>query len=216
VSDDWRLHVVLADHGRARDLAKLLATGEVEHQLDDGFSDRVIVSVDGPEVFAYAGSREQGEQASAAIAEACGQRGWPVSEQRLQHWHPVEEAWEDPDAPLPTSEPEVEAERAELMAEEREESANEGYPEWEVQVECHSDQDTIALSRRLDEEGLRHVRRHRFLLLGATDEDSARRLAERIEGEMPEGSVVTVQGTLEVVADHLPPNPFAVFGGLGG
>jgi hypothetical protein len=215
VSDDWRLHLVLADHGEARHLAKLLATGEVEHRLDDGFSERVIVSVDGPELFAYSGSREQAEQASAAIAEACRQHAWRVDEERLQRWHPVAEAWEDPDTPLPASEQEAEAERAELMAEEREESAAEGYPEWEVQVECHTDQDTIALSKRLDDEGLRHVRRHRFLLLGANDEDSARRLAQRLEGEIPAGSLVTVQGTLEVVAGRLPANPFAVFGGLG-
>jgi hypothetical protein len=216
MSDDWRLRVVLADHGIARELADSLAGGELEHQLDDGFSERVIVSVDAAEVFAYSGSREQAERAATSIEQVCRAHGWRMDDHGLQRWHPAAEEWDDPDKPLPDNERELAAERAELLAEEQQESAAEGYPGWEVKVECESHHDTIALSHRLDEEGLPHVRRWRYLLLGATDEQSAQQLAERIKTEIPSGCTVTVEGTLPAVASRLPPNPFAVFGGLGG
>jgi hypothetical protein len=216
MSDDWRLHLTLDDHRVVSRLADSLGTGELEHKLDDGYSERVIVSVDEHELFAYAGSREQAQNAADSIAEACRVHGWRVRDVRLERWHPVAEAWEDPDTPLPAGEPEVEAEREELYAEERDESAEEGYPGWEVRVECESHHDTIALSKRLDAEGLRHVRRWRYLLLGASDERSANELAERIRAELGSGGSVTVEGTMPAIASQLPPNPFAVLGGLGG
>jgi hypothetical protein len=216
MSDDWRLHLTLDDHGIVSRLADSLGHGELEHKLDDGYSERVIISVDEHELFAYAGSREQAQNAADSIAEACRQHGWRVRDLRLERWHPVAEAWEDPDTPLPSGEPELEAEREELYAEERDESADEGYPGWEVRVECESHHDTIALSERLDAEGLRHVRRWRYLLLGAGDERSATELAERIRSELGSGCSVTVEGTMPAIASKLPPNPFAVLGGLGG
>jgi len=216
MSDDWRLQIVLDDRGMARKLADSLGAGELEHELRDGYAERVIVSLDEREVFAYAGSRAQAEHAQASIGELCRVRGWRVDEQRLERWHPVAEAWEDPDTPLPADEQDLDQERAELIADEREESAAEGYPGWEVRVECDSHHDTIALSERLEAEGLRHVRRWRYLLLGATDERSANELADRIRAELPPGSTVAVEGTLPAIASQLPPNPFAVFGGLGG
>jgi hypothetical protein len=216
MSDDWRLHLALDDHGIVRRLADSLGQGELEHKLDDGYSERVIVSVDEQELFAYAGSREQAQNAAGAIAEACRVHGWRVRDMRIERWHPVAEAGEDPDTPLPEGDPELEAEREELYAEERDESVAEGYPGWEVRVECESHHDTIALSERLDAEGLRNVRRWRYLLLGAGDERSANELAERIKSELGSGCRVTVEGTMPAVASQLPPNPFAVLGGLGG
>jgi len=216
MSDDWRVQIAFDDHALARQLADSLGQGELEHKLDDGFSERVIVSVDGPALFAYAGSREQAQNAADAISEACRVHGWRVRELGLERWHPVAEAWEDPDRPLPAGEPELEAEREELYAGERDESAAEGYPGWEVRVECESHHDTVALSERLDAEGLRHVRRWRYLLLGAGDERSANQLAERIRAELGSGCSVTVEGTMPAIASQVPANPFAVFGGLGG
>jgi hypothetical protein len=51
---------------------------------------------------------------------------------------------------------------------------------------------------------------------GATDEDSAKALAERIRNEAPAGSRVKVEGTWAAAYAERPPNPFAVLGGLGG
>jgi hypothetical protein len=216
MSDDWRLHVALDDRSIARELGENLATGQLEHELDDGYTERVIVSVDDRQVFLYTGSREQAEHAAAAVGEHARRHGWRLDQLRLQRWHPAAEAWEDPEVPVPETAPDLAAERAELIALERAESEVEGYPGWEVRIECESHHDTIALSARLQAEGLQHVRRWRYLLLGATDEQSANELADRLKAELPAGSSVTVEGTLPAIEAELPPNPFAVFGGLGG
>jgi hypothetical protein len=59
------------------------------------------------------------------------------------------------------------------------------------------------------------VRRWRYLLISAADEDSARMLADRLTAECPPGCTVTVEASLAAVAADTPANPFAVFGGLG-
>jgi hypothetical protein len=215
MSDDWRLRVKLEHRGAAPKLAELLAGGEAEHELDDGFQDRVAVSHDGDEVFAYAGTREQAQRASELIARLAGDHGWRA-EQELRRWHPVAEEWEDPDAPLPADSEDLAEEHAELIESEREASAAHGHPEWEVRVECPSHRECAALADKLESEGIRTVRRWRYLLVGAVDEDGAAALAKRLEQEAPQGSAVTVEGTYEAVRETLPRNPFAVFGGLGG
>jgi hypothetical protein len=60
------------------------------------------------------------------------------------------------------------------------------------------------------------VRRARYLLAGALNEDQARTLAERIRQETPGGARIDVEPGGDVVWGVLPRNPFAVFGGLGG
>ncbi len=215
MSDDWRLRLELADTSSAIELTRYLGSGGVEHELDDAFSDRVIVSVDDTKLLAYAGSREQLEHAAQTIHALCTEHGWRIEQEHLERWHAVAEAWEDPDKPLPGGEDEIEAEREQQVASEHADEATEGYPEWEVRVECHSHHDTNALAEKLEAEGVPSVRRWRYLLLGALDEDSARELADRIKAELPSGCTVTVEGTLQAVASGRPPNPFAVLGGLG-
>ncbi|HET9720671.1 MAG TPA: hypothetical protein VFP55_11380 [Solirubrobacteraceae bacterium] len=219
MSDDWRLRVTVGGRGEAEELAEQLKHGRLEHGMASGAVDRVIVSVDDREVFLYADGREQLDRARQAIETLAGSRRWSV-ESRLSRWHPVAEEWEDPDAPLPADESGLAAEYAERIAEEREESRELtrelGAPEWEVRIECRSHRDTVALSERLEGEGLRPVRRWRYLLVGAVDEDSARQLADRLTGEATPGCTITVEGSGAAVAAETPPNPFAVFGGLGG
>jgi hypothetical protein len=61
-----------------------------------------------------------------------------------------------------------------------------------------------------------HVRRWRYVIVGASDEDSAGELANRLRSEAPDGSNVTVEGTAGAALAVRPPNRFALFGGLGG
>jgi hypothetical protein len=217
MSDDWRLRVTLAGPGPADELAGQLQQGDLEHTLAAGAGDRVIVSRDGSEVFLYAGSREQLERARLAIENS---RAAGPSQSELRRWHPVAEEWADPDVPLPTDESGWAAEHAERIAEERLDSGEltreSGAPQWEVRVECRSHRDTVAVAERLRGEGLEPLRRWRYLLVGAVDEDAARQLADRLTAEAGPGCTVTVEGTGAAVAAETPGNPFAVFGGLGG
>ena len=65
----------------------------------------------------------------------------------LKHWHPTAEEWEDPDKPLPQTDAERAAERAELMQEERDESREQGFAEFEVRVKCPHHRDAQRLAR---------------------------------------------------------------------
>jgi hypothetical protein len=215
MNDEWRLQVDVENERHAGSIAKRLAAAELEHQLSEAFHDRLIVSGDGARLFVYAGTREQAEQAREAIARLADASGWKASAE-LTHWHPLAEKWEDPDLPLPQDEAARVAEHEELIATERRELEERGTPEFEVRVELPSHHDAAAFAERLRDEGLPVVRRWKYLVVGATDEDSAQGLAARLGEEAPAGSTVVAEGSGRVVWDERPPNPFAVFGGLGG
>jgi hypothetical protein len=187
----------------------------LEHDLSDAFHDRVIVSRDGDRVFLYAGTREQAEAARKLIDKLAAEHGWNVGAE-LKRWHPTAEEWEDPDLPLPDGDAAQAAEHAALIAAECREMEERGYPEFEVRVDLPSRHDAAGFEERLRGEGLPAVRRGKYLLVGATDEDQAKALAERIEAEAPGESSVKVEGTWQAMYGERPSNPFAIFGGLGG
>lgn len=215
MNDDWRLQVDLHEENHAQALTERLNAQQLEHDLSEAFHDRVIVTRDGARMFLYAGTREQAEKARDAVEADARQHEWALDVD-FRHWHPSAEEWEDPDQPLPENDAARLAEREELMAREREETAKRGYPEFEVRVDLPSRHDAVGLSEQLRKEGLPAVHRWRYLLVGATDEDSAKELAERIRNEAPSGSRVKVEGTWAAAYAERPPNPFAVLGGLGG
>lgn len=214
MNDDWRLSVEVGEPGHAYSLAKRLDARELEHELESAFADRVIVSTDGPRLFGYTATREQAQAAQALIHRLAAEEGWEVR-YVLERWHPEAEAWEDPDRPLPDDEAGRASEHAQRIAAQREEAREQGYPSFEVRVQCRSEQDCLEFARRLEEEGHPVVRRGHFLVIGAPDEDSANALAARCHREAPAGSSVIAEGTLPAVLAGTPANPFAVFGGLG-
>lgn len=215
MNDDWRLQVDLNEEKHVRHLLEQLGARELVHDLSEAFHDRVIVSRDGDRVFLYAGTREQAESARKLIDKLAAEHGWTVDAE-LTRWHPTAEDWEDPDVPLPDGDAAQGAEHAALIAAERRETRERGYPEFEVRVDLPSRHDAVRFADRLRDEGLPAVRRGRYLLVGATDEDEAKAIAERIEAEAPGGSSVKVEGTWKAALAERPPNPFAIFGGLGG
>jgi hypothetical protein len=213
VSDDWRLRIDLHDAGASFKLTELLE--KAEHDLEGDFDDRVAVSRDDREVFCYTGTRALAERVEVLIGSLAQEHGWAI-ETQLQRWHAVAEEWEDPNAPLPSGTGENK-EHAELIEREREETAERGYPEFEVRVELPSHRDAAAFTDRLDAEGLPYVRRWKYVLIGATDEDSAALLAQRLRVEAPAGSAVQVEGTWKAVhAETGYRTRYAVFGGMGG
>lgn len=211
MDDDWRVRIDLRDHGRAHTLLERLDAFELEHQLETSFHDRVIVSRENSTLFLYAGTRQQAEQARELARRFAGEHSWEVDFD-LRRWHPTAEAWEDPDVPLPSTAAEQAAEHAERIATERAQPI----PEFEVRVECSTREAAHELASRLRDEGLASVQRSHYVLVGAADEDQASRLADRIRVEAPPGSIVTAEGTINAVLARVGPNPFAIFGGLGG
>jgi hypothetical protein len=206
VNDEWRLEVTFDIHSRAQTIAGRLAAGEVEHDPKHEFREKVIVSRDDSVVFVYAASRDQIGRAEDAILRDAEKHGWRV-ESRLRRWHPIEEEWEDPGDPLPASEGVRREEREALMTRERAAAEISGYPEFEVRADLPSHHDAVGLSERLNQEGLPAIHRWRYLVVGATDEDNARELADRIKDESPPRTRVKVEGTWAAVT-HDRPNPF--------
>jgi hypothetical protein len=215
MNDDWRVRIELHDPGVARELTEQLEAGELEHDLARSFHDQVIVSHDGSEVFCYAGTRAQAEQAAQVVRGLAGTHSWEAGIE-LRHWHPVADEWQDPDAAEPSTPAQQEAERGERVADEREESAGEDYPEMEVRVQLGSRHEAAQLSHRLREEGIPHVHRWTYLLIGATDEDSANALAQRLRDDAPADSQISVELNRRFVYEHRPQSPFNVLGGFGG
>ncbi len=215
MNDEWRLQIDVREPGHARSLTERLGAAELQHELSESFQDRLIVSGEGSRLFVYAGTREQAEQARAVIERLDSENEWDVTAQ-LAHWHPEAERWEDPDLPLPEGDAARLAEHQELIAAEREEAEERGEPEFEVRVDLPSHGEAARFAELLRAEGLPAVRRWKYLVVGAADEDSAKALAERLRTEAPGGSEVTVEGSGQVAWAERPSNPFAVFGGLGG
>jgi hypothetical protein len=215
MNDEWRLQIDIQDEAQVESLTDQLRAAELEHELDQAFHDRLIVSRDGGRLFVYAGTRQQAEKAGELIAGLAGRNDW-TAEAELRHWHPVAEEWEDPDLPLPADDAARVAEHEELIAAERKQMEESGMPEFEVRVDLPSRAEAVRFAERLRAEGLPAVRRWKYLVVGAADEDSAKRLAERLEGESPSGSEITVEGSGKVAYAERPANPFAIFGGLGG
>jgi hypothetical protein len=215
MNDDWRLQVDFHEEEHVRSLLEHLDARELEHDLSEAFHDRVIVSRHGNRVFLYAGTREQAESAGKLIDQLATEHGWNVDAE-LTHWHPTAEEWENPDVPLPDGDAARQAEHAALIAAERRETEERGYPEFEVRVDLPSRHDAVHFEEQLRGEGLPAVRRGKYLLVGATDEDQAKALAERIEAEAPADSDVKAEGTWKAAYAERPPSPFAIFGGLGG
>jgi hypothetical protein len=133
----------------------------------------------------------------------------------LDRWHPLEEEWQDASVVMPQTAGQQQAEHQHLEAKETEESQATGIAEWEVRVELQSHHDAVELADRLKAEGDSIVRRWKFLLVGANNEDEANDLARRIKREAPAGATVHVEPGGRMVWQVTRGTPFAVFGGLG-
>jgi len=215
MSDDWRLRIAVREGGHAHKLTERLHASDLEHELEASFRDRLVVSREGVELFCYASSRDQAEGAQALVRSVAAEHGWHA-DCELRHWHEAAEQWEEPDVPLPKTDSERTAEHAVLIESEREEEEKSGEPEFEVRVQFESHHDAVAFADKLRQEGLPTARRWKYLVVGATDEDSANRLAARIREEAPPGVTVTAEGSGRAVYDERPRSPFWFLGGLGG
>jgi hypothetical protein len=211
MNDDWRVQVTCQSAATADELGENLRGGDFQHNMQASAGERVIVSVDGHDVFLYAGSRVQAERAVDAVKSLA-----PGVRTELRRWHPAAEEWIDADLPLPESEAALAAEHAETIERERAESAALKFSEWEVRVTTGSHGETLELAEKLRAEGVPCLRRWRFLLIGAADEDTAKQLADRVRAIAPAGSDIQVEGTFQAIEAETGINPFAVLGGLGG
>ena len=191
-SDDWRVTISVsgqADAGQEQSQASLRQVEEdIRRQVGRG----IAVGAGDAQIFLYAGDETAARDAERAARDVLAGHGI-AAESAVHRWHPAEERWEDPDVPLPQTRAEREAEHQRLVDAETAESLAAGVPQWDVRVELCSHRQAVTLAHKLESEGRGVVRRWKFLIVGASNEDEARELAGQIRGEAPPDAAVTVE-----------------------
>jgi hypothetical protein len=214
MAEDWRVKVVLEEEQHGPLFVRWLRDRKLEEQLAERLRGRVVVSQEDETFFLYGESREQAE-AAIDVVKAFTAEHKIGAEIALTRWHDVEERWEDASVPLPETADEIDAEERRRTEMERQESAEAGMNEWEVQVELPDHDSTHALAEKLSAEGLDVSRRWRYLVISVPSEEDGESLAERIRAEAPPEAKVSVEGSWGSVIAGYPLSGFALFGGLG-
>jgi len=190
-SDDWRVTISVSDAptGQAQQSFSVREAGEdIRRQVGRG----IAVSAGEAQIFLYAGTEVAAGDAERIARDVLAGHG-VAAESAVHRWHPLEERWETPEVPMPRTEAERQAEHQRLVDAEAAESLSTGVAQWEVRVELGSHRQAVALARKLESEGRAVVRRWKFLMVGAGDEDEARELAGQIRQEAPPDAAVTVE-----------------------
>jgi hypothetical protein len=208
VSEEWRVEVELEDEGHGLTLGDRLRSLDLDDEARTRLGERVIVTRDGSRMFLYTGSEETAREAERVAKELAAGEGLEAKT-HITRWHPDEDEWLDSSAPIPQSEAERVAEHRDHEAHEEREAKATGRDEWELRVDLDSLGATRELSSRLSEEGIRHHRRWKHVLIPAATEEHAAELSDRVRSlapEEPEMHVEPAPGSL--------PNPaFVVIGG---
>jgi hypothetical protein len=190
--DDWRVTVTLHDEAHTGRVLESVREHEVEDDVRRQLGRRVAVSADGPSIFLYAGTENAAREADRVVRQLTAQRGL-AADFALDRWHPLEEEWENADAPMPQTAEQRAAEHQRLEQDETKQSLATGYAQWEVRIELPSRHAAVELAERLRAEGRSVVRRWTLVVLGANDSDDASALASEIKKEAPAGAEVQVQ-----------------------
>ena len=194
--DEWRVEVALDKEQHLDSLTDRLHELQLDDEARRRLGGSVIVTRDGRFLFIYAWHEESAQEAERVVRSLM-ENDKLVGQVRLTRWHPVAEEWRDAEEPLP----EDEAALAEEMREHEHEGSRKAkrygeYP-WEVVIDVPNIRETFPLAKQLREEDLPVKRHFRYLLVGATTEESAIELGKRLEGEVPEGSHVGIRGNPE-------------------
>jgi len=194
MTDDWRIRIELAEEQHAESLLDRLGldlgSDEAKRLAQELEGHRLAVSRDRGELFVYASTQSEAQQAQRVVEAELADEGLEA-EIEIAHWLPDEDRW--------STEPPGETWE--------EEEIERGYAPWEVRVERESHEEAQRLADQLEQEGYDVVRRYHYLIVGTASEEEARELARRLHGEAEPGG--------ELVWEVAPKNPFAVFGGLG-
>jgi len=190
-SDDWRVTISVS-HARAGQAQQSLSLRQVEEDIRGQVGRGIAVGAGEAQIFLYADTETAAGDAERIARDVLAGHGM-MAETAVHRWHPIEERWETPDVPIPQTKAEREAEHQRLVDEEAADAQATGLDQWDVRADLGSHRQAVALARKLEGEGRAVVRRWRFLIVGAADEDEARELAGQIRQEAPPGATVTVE-----------------------
>jgi hypothetical protein len=191
-SNDWRVTISLTDPADVERAQRSFSGHEVEEDARRRLGRNIAVGAGDSRIFLYAGTEIAAREAEQVASDVLA-RQHIQAEFAMHRWHPIEEEWENPDVSMPLTEDERQAEHQRLEDAETTESLATGAAQWEARVEFPSHHEAVALARKLRSEGRTVVRRWKFLVVGANNEDDARELAEQIRREAPPDATVRAE-----------------------
>ena len=191
-SDDWRVTISVSRQAHAGPAQQPESLHEVEEDIRRQVGRGIAVGAGDAQIFLYAGAETAAREAERIARDVLAAHGL-TAETAVHRWHPIEERWETSDVPLPQTKAEREAEHQRLVDDEAADAQATGLDQWDVRADLGSHRQAVALARKLEGEGRAVVRRWKFLIVGAADEDEARELAGQIRQEAPPGATVTVE-----------------------
>jgi hypothetical protein len=191
--NDWRVTVRLGAGDQAGKAAEHLSAHQVEGEVHKRLGGRVVVGTSGKdELFLYVHTRDAAAAAQQSVRDLLSGHGLDA-DYTVERWHPLAEEWEAADVPLPATPAEIQAERKSLDAAETSQSVTGGVALFEVRVQLPSHRESVALAARLVAEGYSVVRRWRFLVVGANNEEQVAEFAGRIRDEAPADAVISTE-----------------------
>ncbi len=190
--NDWRVTITLPGPAQVERVQRSFSAHEVEDDIRRRFGSNIAVGAGDSQIFLYAGTEIAAREAEQVARDMLAQQDIPA-EFALHRWHPLEEEWESPDVAMPRTEAERQAEHQRLEDAEATEAEATGIAQWEARAEFPSHREAVALAAKLRSEGHTVVRRWRFLVVGASNEDDARELAEQIRREAPPDATVRAE-----------------------
>lgn len=199
MAEDFRVEVDLDDEAHGYPLRERLRALNLDDEARGRLGGNIVVTRDGPRVFAYTSTEPQAREAERVLRELVSDEELSA-DVRVTRWHPVAEEWRDASLPLPSTPSGEEREYEEREAAERRETEAEGTFDWHVVVELQTRDAARDLAQSLSREGLAAKRRWRFVTVGAVTEERAEELAERLRGELGESAEVRVEADLGDVA----------------
>jgi hypothetical protein len=203
-ANDWRVTVRLHAGDQAGKAVRHVSSHTVEEEVHARLGGRVVVGTDGGNsLFLYTHAQDAAAAAQQSVSDLLASHGIGA-DYTVERWHPVAEEWEPADLPLPSTPAQVRAEHQQLDAEETRESVSGGVALFEVRVQLESHREAVALADRLADEGYSVVRRWRFLVVGANNEDQAAEFAAAIRQEAPADAVISTE-------EVGPGRPYTVF-----
>ena len=208
-ADEWRVEVDLEADEHGLSLGERLKSLDLDDEARKRLGGSVVVTRDGPRLFAYAWHEQGAQEAERVIRDLMEEEGL-AGRVSVMRWHPVADAWRPAGEPLPDSETELGAEQRESeRAGEAEHTQTGEYP-WEVVIDLPDPRSTRELAEKLRGQGLPVKRRFKYLLVGQPTEEKAVELGRSFKGNVPDGSHVSVRGN-----PHDMPSPgFVLLGSL--
>ena len=191
-STDWRVTISLTGQAHVEQARQSISEQEVEQDVRQRLGRNIVIGAGDSQIFLYAGTELAATEAERTAREVLGQLGIEA-EFALHRWHPIEEEWQSPDVAMPQTEAERQAEHQRLEDAETADSVAAGSAMWQARVELESHREAVALAHKLQGEGHPVVRRWKFLVAGANNEDEAQALADHIRQEAPPGAVVCAE-----------------------